>query len=164
MVVKEILLVNGPNLNLLGDREPDVYGVVALAEIEQQVTIAAQRQGFQVRCFQANGEGQIIDFIQNHRTAAGLIINPGAYTHYSYAIRDCIQAVKIPAVEIHLSRIYQREPFRHHSVIAPVCIGQISGFGAFGYLLALQGLIDYLGREEKYSVRTDSSEAAGKQL
>ena len=151
-----ILLVNGPNLNLLGTREPEVYGDTTLVDIEQMMIRATEKQGFSLKCFQANGEGEIIDFLQKHRDAAGLIINPGAYTHYSYAIRDCIKALSIPAVEVHISRIYQREPFRHTSVIAPVGIGQISGFGDFGYLLALQGLIDFLCGEEKISVRTNS--------
>mgnify|MGYP001157861224 CR=1 FL=1 len=152
----EILLVNGPNLNLLGTREPEWYGDATLTEIERMVEQAADRQGFRVRSYQANGEGEIIDFLQRHREAAGLIINPGAFTHYSYAIRDCIKALGIPAVEVHISQIYQRETFRHTSVIAPVCIGQISGFGGFGYLLALQGLIDFLCREEKDRVGADT--------
>ncbi len=151
----EILLVNGPNLNLLGTREPEIYGEAKLADIERMVTIAANKQGFRLSCFQANGEGEIIDFLHKHREAAGLIINPGAFTHYSYAIRDCIKALGIPAVEVHISQIYQREAFRHTSVIAPVCIGQISGLGDFGYLLALQGLIDYLCREEKNIAESD---------
>lgn len=157
----EILLVNGPNLNLLGTREPEVYGDAALADIERMVALAAGKQGFRLCCFQANGEGEIIDFLQEHRRAVGLIINPGAFSHYSYAIRDCIKALAIPAVEVHISQIYQREPFRHTSVIAPVCIGQISGFGDFGYLLALQGLIDFLCREEKSSAGTDTQSFAG---
>ena len=105
----EILLVNGPNLNLLGTREPEIYGEAKLADIERMVTIAANKQGFRLSCFQANGEGEIIDFLHKHREAAGLIINPGAFTHYSYAIRDCIKALGIPAVEVHISQIYQRE-------------------------------------------------------
>lgn len=152
----EILLVNGPNLNLLGTREPDVYGDTTLTDIEKMVAHAAAKQGFTLKCFQANGEGEIIDFLQEHRGAAGLIINPGAYTHYSYAIRDCIKALEMPAVEVHISNIYQREAFRHTSVISPVCLGQISGFGDFGYLLALQALIDFLCGEEKVSVRADT--------
>lgn len=146
--MEEILLVNGPNLNTLGSRQPDVYGTMTLLDIEQMVTFAAKRQGYTLKCFQANSEGEIIDFLQQHASAMGAIINPGAFTHYSYAIRDCIESINIPAVEVHISAIYQREEFRHTSVIAPVCIGQISGFSDFGYLLALQGLIDYLCREE----------------
>ena len=157
----DILLVNGPNLNLMGAREPEVYGDTKLCEIEKMVTLAAGRQGFQITCFQANGEGEIIDFLQQHRGAAGLIINPGAYTHYSYAIRDCIKALGIPTVEVHISQIYHRESFRHTSVIAPVCIGQICGFGDFGYLMALQGLIDYLCREEQDCVGADPQPLGG---
>ncbi len=145
----EILLVNGPNLNLLGTRQPHIYGDTTLADIERMVTLAADKQGYTVRCFQSNGEGQIIDFLQQQSQACGIIINPGAFTHYSYAIRDCIESIKKPTVEVHISAIYQRDVFRHISVVAPVCIGQISGFGDFGYLLALQGLLDYLCREEQ---------------
>ncbi|NLM25659.1 MAG: type II 3-dehydroquinate dehydratase [Firmicutes bacterium] len=142
----EILLVNGPNLNLLGVREPEIYGSVTLEDIEKQVTLAAAKQGFSLKTFQSNSEGKIIDFLQENADAEGLIINPGAYTHYSYAIRDCIAGLRIPAVEVHLSQIYSREEFRQRSVIAPVCIGQISGFGDFSYLLGLQALIDYFTR------------------
>jgi len=144
--VAEILLVNGPNLNLLGVREPEIYGSVTLEDIEKQVTLAAAKQGFSLKTFQSNSEGKIIDFLQENADAEGLIINPGAYTHYSYAIRDCIAGLRIPAVEVHLSQIYSREEFRQRSVIAPVCIGQISGFGDFSYLLGLQALIDYFTR------------------
>jgi len=144
--VTEILLVNGPNLNLLGVREPEIYGSVTLEDIEKQVTLAAAKQGFSLKTFQSNSEGKIIDFLQENADAEGLIINPGAYTHYSYAIRDCIAGLRIPAVEVHLSQIYSREEFRQRSVIAPVCIGQISGFGDFSYLLGLQALIDYFTR------------------
>ncbi|NLY11969.1 MAG: type II 3-dehydroquinate dehydratase [Firmicutes bacterium] len=135
--MKEILLVNGPNLNLLGTREPEIYGNTTLNEIENEVTELAKENGYLLTCFQANSEGAIIDFIQQHKDAAGLIINPGAFTHYSIAIRDCIVAVGIPTIEVHLSNIYAREEFRHRSVIAPVCVGQITGLGKVGYLLAL---------------------------
>lgn len=145
--MKVILLVNGPNLNLLGEREPEIYGAVTLADIEAMVTYAGQKQGYLIKSFQANSEGEIIDFIQEQsKSAIGLIINPGAFTHYSYAIRDCIAATNLPAVEVHISQIYQREEFRHKSVIAPVCIGQVTGFADFGYLLGLQGIIDYFLR------------------
>ncbi len=149
--MEEILLVNGPNLNMLGTRQPEVYGSMTLPDIEKMVTLAAKKQGYTLKCFQSNSEGEIIDFMQQHALALGVIINPGAFTHYSYAIRDCIKSINTPTVEVHISAIYQREEFRHTSVIAPVCIGQISGFGDFGYLLALQGLIDYLCREEQDS-------------
>ncbi len=143
----EILLVNGPNLNLLGTREPNVYGTTSLADIEEMVVRAGEKQGIKVHAFQSNSEGTIIDFLQEHRSANGIIINPGAFTHYSYAIRDCLAALSLPVVEVHISQVYQREEFRHSSVIAPVCIGQISGFGDFGYLLGLQGLLDYLTKQ-----------------
>lgn len=144
--MQQILLVNGPNLNLLGVREPDIYGNVTLADIEKMVSKAGERQGFAIKTFQSNSEGKIIDFLQANHTSMGLIINPGAYTHYSYAIRDCIAGLQLPAVEVHLSQIHQREEFRHQSVIAPVCIGQICGFGDFSYLLGLQALIDCFTR------------------
>lgn len=145
-----VLLVNGPNLNLLGVREPDIYGSVTLQDIEEMLNLAAKKQGYSLKAFQSNSEGKIMDFLQENHQAEGLIINPGAYTHYSYGIRDCIAGLKIPTVEIHMSQIYSREEFRHHSVIAPVCIGQISGFGDFGYLLALQALIDYFTRRNEF--------------
>jgi 3-dehydroquinate dehydratase-2 len=147
-----IQVIHGPNLNLLGEREPDVYGRLTLAGIDDRLQAYAAEQGFALRILQSNHEGAIVDAVQQATGwADGLVINPGAYTHYSYAIRDALAGVGLPAVEVHLSNIHSREPFRHTSVIAPVCVGQISGFGWYGYRLGLAAIIDYLtgqAREE----------------
>jgi 3-dehydroquinate dehydratase-2 len=138
-------VLHGPNLNLLGKREPHIYGSVTLEEINHFLVKEAERLGATVVCFQSNHEGVLVDKIQEALGKyQGIIINAGAYTHTSVAIRDAIAAVKIPTVEVHLSNIYQRESFRHHSYIAPIAIGQISGFGPNSYRLGLQALIDYL--------------------
>ena len=136
-----ILLVNGPNLNLLGEREPEVYGRTTLREIEEMVRQAAEGWKVEVATFQSNHEGEIIDFIQeNRKRARGLIVNPGALTHTSYALHDCIKAVDLPAIEVHLTNVHGREEFRRTSVVAPACRGQISGLGPRGYLLAAEWL------------------------
>lgn len=140
-----ILVLHGPNLNLLGLREPGVYGSVTLDEINQELIQVAQRLGVQVSVLQSNHEGVIVDAIHGaigeHQ---GILINAGAYTHTSVAIRDALAGVAIPTVEVHLSNIYRREAFRHHSYIAPVAIGQISGFGADSYYLGLHALVAHL--------------------
>ncbi len=136
-----ILLVNGPNLNLLGEREPEIYGRTTLREIEDMVRQACVGWNVSVTPFQSNHEGQLVDFIQEHRRSArGIVINPGALTHTSVALHDCIKAVSLPAIEVHLSNLHAREEFRRTSVIAPACRGQISGLGPRGYLLAAEWL------------------------
>ena len=138
-MAKRVLVINGPNLNLLGTREKTVYGTVTLAEIASMMNKEAENLGIDLDFIQTNHEGEIIDKIHNARGVYSvLIINAAAYTHYSIAIRDALKAVEIPAIEVHLSNIHAREEFRSKSVIAPVCTGQISGFGAQSYLLALK--------------------------
>jgi len=140
-----IEVLNGPNLNMLGIREPGVYGNQSLSAIEAMIMQKAQELGVQVSFYQTNHEGEMIDRIHAaYGQVDGIIMNPGAWTHYSYAIRDAIQAVSLPVVEVHLSNIHKREAFRHHSVIAPVAIGQIAGLGPIGYLLALQAIIAHI--------------------
>ena len=135
---RKVLIINGPNLNLLGQREKDVYGSDTLEEIAKTVNAEAQKLDMEINFIQSNHEGEIIDRIHDARGKYGvIIINPGAYTHYSIAIRDAVKAVEIPAIEIHLSNVHAREEFRSKSVIAPVCVGQISGFGKGSYILAL---------------------------
>ena len=142
---KSILVLHGPNLNLLGQREPGIYGSVTLEQINRLLTEEGQKLQALVSTVQSNHEGVLVDSIHAARKEhQGILINAGAYTHTSVAIRDAIAAVSIPTVEVHLSNIYQREPFRHHSYIAAVAIGQISGFGAESYRLGLQALVHYL--------------------
>jgi 3-dehydroquinate dehydratase-2 len=141
-----ILLVNGPNLNLLGEREPEVYGRTTLAEIEKLVRDACAGWNVEVKTFQSNHEGALIDFLQEHRSRArGIVINPGAYTHTSYALHDCLKSIPVPAVEVHISNIHGREAFRRQSVVAPACRGQIAGLGIRGYLLAAEWLCAEIG-------------------
>jgi 3-dehydroquinate dehydratase-2 len=137
--VKTILLINGPNLNTLGMRQQEVYGRVTLPEIEAMVIEKANELGMTVKPFQSNHEGAIIDFIQaEYRNAAGIIINPGALTHYGYALRDCLAALEMPIIEVHISNLQKREEWRRRSVLTEVCTGLISGLGVSGYLLAVE--------------------------
>jgi 3-dehydroquinate dehydratase-2 len=143
--VTSILVLHGPNLNLTGTREPDVYGRTTLGEIDERLHAIARERGAVVRIIQSNHEGELIDALHGVRDwAHGAVFNPGAYTHYSYALRDAVAAVPYPTVEVHMSLPMAREPFRHHSVIAPVCRAQVAGFGARSYDLALLGLLQSL--------------------
>lgn len=144
--MSKIWVLNGPNLNLLGMREPEHYGSRTLAEINQEILRIANQADVNTEFRQTNHEGVLIDWIQALTPADFLILNPGAWTHTSYAIRDAISAVKVPALEVHLSNIHAREAFRTNSLIAPVCIGQISGLGAEGYELAMQYAVAYQKR------------------
>ena len=137
-----VLVLNGPNLNTLGTREPAVYGTMTLAHIQKELEVRGKELNATITCYQSNYEGGIIDTIQEHAgTVDGIIINPGAFTHYSFAIRDALAAVKAPTIEVHLSNIYAREEFRHTSVMAAICKGHIVGLGWRGYLLALEALV-----------------------
>ena len=141
----KILLINGPNLNLLGSRQPEVYGSTTLKDIVDRVSQRAKERGVSVDAFQSNVEGKIVEFIQeNAPTADGIIINAGALTHYSLALRDAFEAVQKPVVEVHISNIYAREEFRHHSVFADIAVGQITGLGWRGYIAAFDALIGIL--------------------
>jgi len=141
--MRRVLIVNGPNLNLLGKREPEVYGTESLDELNGKLTQMAKDIKLELQFFQSNSEGEIIDFLHKEaHEAIGLVINPGALTHYSYALRDAIVAVDIEAIEVHLSNIYAREDFRHKSVIAGVCQGHLTGFGFYGYAMALSYFAD----------------------
>lgn len=138
-----VLVVHGPNLNLLGEREPHVYGSTTLAQIDERLNELASQTGATVECVQHNAEGAIVDALHAARGAYdAIVINPGAYTHYSYAIADAIAAIRIPTIEVHLSNVQARESFRAHSVVAPVCVGSVAGFGANSYLLALRAALE----------------------
>ncbi len=147
---KRILVLHGPNLNMLGKREPEVYGSLTLEQLNAELAAQAAKLGVAVECRQSNHEGVLVDMIQ---TADGeydcIIINPAAFTHYSIAVRDALAAISTPAIEVHLSNIYRREEFRHHSVTAPVTVGQIAGFGSQGYILALYAAVDIIMRGGK---------------
>lgn len=145
MEYHRIAVVHGPNLNLLGIREPGIYGVKTLEQINGELAAEASRLGVALDCFQANAEGAIVDHLHACMGRVdGVVINAAAYTHYSVAIRDAIAAIRLPVVEVHLSNIHKREEFRYVSVIAPVCIGQISGFGSHSYILGLLALMQIL--------------------
>jgi len=142
----KILVLNGPNLNLLGTREPEIYGSLTLEDINERLRRRAEAAGLDMECLQSNHEGVLVDAIQAaHGRVDYIILNAAAFTHYSIAIRDAIAAVDVPVIEVHLSNIHQREEFRHKSVIAPVVLGQIAGFGAESYMAALEAIICRIG-------------------
>lgn len=142
-MAKHLAVVHGPNLNMLGKREVGIYGGESMEDINSDITSEAVKLGVTVEFYQSNSEGELVTFIQQGwRRLDGFMLNAGAYTHYSIALRDAISAAQVPTVEVHISNIYKREPFRHLSVIAPVCIGQICGFGAYSYILGLRALIE----------------------
>lgn len=138
-------VLNGPNLNLLGTREPDLYGRTTLAEIERRLELLGRELGVEVRCAQRNGEGELLDVLHSWRGAVdGVVVNAGAYTHSSLALRDALTAIATPFVEVHLTNVYAREPERRHSMLAPAAVGSICGLGADGYEYALRGLVAHL--------------------
>ncbi|MBL0387013.1 type II 3-dehydroquinate dehydratase [Tumebacillus sp. ITR2] len=139
----KLLVLHGPNLNLLGTREPEVYGRTTLEQINRDLTALAQEFGVEIDCYQSNHEGALIDRLQAAMgNTHGILFNPGGYTHTSVALRDCVSGIRIPTIEVHLSNIHAREEFRHRSMLAPVCMGQISGLGAIGYTLGFHALLE----------------------
>ncbi len=145
---REVLILHGPNLNLLGAREPEIYGRITLAEIDRRLETAGQELGLGVRALQSNSVGALIDALQAARGwASGAVFNPGGYTHTSVALRDAVAAFERPVIEVHLSNVYAREEFRHKSLIAPVCVGKIVGFGWRSYTLALRALAGILAED-----------------
>lgn len=142
-MTKRVSVIHGPNLNMLGKREVGIYGGQTMEDINAEITEEARSLGVEVQFYQSNSEGDLVSYIQECRgSVAGILINAGAYTHYSIALRDAIAAAQVDTVEVHISNIYKRESFRHLSVIAPVCIGQICGLGPHGYILALRALME----------------------
>ena len=139
-----ILLLNGPNLNLLGQREPDIYGHTTLSEIENNIRSLVEAAGHAFRCFQSNSEGEMVDWLQQNRDCDFLILNAGAFTHTSVALRDAVISTDIPLIEIHISNIYRRESFRHHSYLSDIAEGLIAGLGVYGYELAAQHILKKL--------------------
>lgn len=143
--MNKLLVLNGPNLNMLGVRKKEIYGTMTLEQINGKISEEAKKTGVEVHFFQSNIEGELVTKVQQASDIyAGIIINPGAYGHYSIALRDAIEDSGLPCIEVHISNIYSREEFRHHSVIAPACRGQICGLGYYGYILALNGIIHLL--------------------
>jgi 3-dehydroquinate dehydratase-2 len=157
--MRRILIIHGPNLNLLGEREPEVYGRTTLGELNEELLRFVAKSHVEAVCFQSNHEGAIIDFLHEHRhQASGLVINPGALTHYSYALRDAITAIRLPAVEVHLSDIHQREDFRKHSVVCAVCLDQISGLGIESYRRGVEVVLGRLACQELQSLLQNKPE------
>lgn len=143
----KILIINGPNLNMLGTREPEIYGSFSYADLEKELYAYSFEIGIDIEIFQSNSEGEIIEKIQKSiGEMDGILINPAGYTHTSVSIRDAFSSVNLPCVEVHLSNVYKREEFRHKSLIAPVCIGQITGFGKNSYKLGLKAILDFINK------------------
>ena len=145
----KVLLINGPNLNLLGSREPEIYGSTTLKEIEEKVEAILSGHEIQCETFQSNSEGEIIDWLHKHRGADFLLLNPGALAHTSVGLRDAVLGVEIPFVEIHLTNIHKREEFRHHSYFSDIAIGALAGLGVKGYLLAAEFAVDFIKQKGK---------------